>query len=181
MSSTATETRITNGIWNLDPVHSAVGFELPYLAGTFKGTFRETSGRLTVENGRGRLEGTAQVASVDVKDENLAQHLQSPDFFDAQQFPELRFSADDVALDGEHVQARGELTMRGVTKEVQVEGTASAPMTDGFGNERFGLQLAATVDRTEFGLNWNMELPSGEPSLPNDVRIVTDLQFVKGS
>jgi hypothetical protein len=54
-------------------------------------------------------------------------------------------------------------------------------MTDGFGNERFGLQLTSTVDRTEFGLNWNMELPSGEPSLPNDVRIVTDLQFVKAS
>ena len=181
MSSTATDTRITSGVWNLDPVHSAVGFEVAYLAGTFKGQFREAAGRLIAEGGRGRLEGSAQVASVDVKDENLAQHLQSPDFFDAQQFPELRFSADDVALEGEAVAARGEITIKGVTKEIEVDGTASGPLTYGFGNERVGLQLTATVDRTQFGLNWNMPLPSGEPSLPNDVRIVADLQFVKGS
>jgi polyisoprenoid-binding protein YceI len=181
MSTTATETRVINGTWNLDPVHSAVGFEVAYLAGTFKGQFRETSGRLTVEDGRGSLEGTAQVASVDVKDENLAQHLQSSDFFDAQQFPELRFNAEDVALDGARVKARGEITIKGATKPVEVEGALSGPMTDGFGNERLGLQLAATVDRTEFGVDWNMELPSGEPSLPNEVRIVTDLQFVKAA
>jgi polyisoprenoid-binding protein YceI len=181
MSTIQTETQVVNGTWNLDPVHSAIGFEIAYLAGTFKGQFRETSGQLTVEDGRGSLEGTAQVASVDVKDENLAQHLQSPDFFDAQQFPELRFGADDIALDGERVSGRGEITIKGVTKPVEVEGALSGPMTDGFGNERLGLQLTATVDRTEFGVDWNMELPNGQPSLPSDVRIVTDLQFVKAA
>jgi polyisoprenoid-binding protein YceI len=160
-------------------VHSSVGFEVAYLAGTFKGEFRQTSGTLTVDDGRAQLEGSAKVASVDVKDENLAAHLQSPDFFDAARFPELRFSADDVAVDGGSVKAHGRITIKGVTKDVEVEGTSSSAMVDGFGNERVGLQLAAVVDRTQFGVDWNTPLPSGEPSLTNEVRIVTDLQFVK--
>ena len=181
MSTTATETRTPTGTWNLDPVHSAVGFEVPYLAGTFKGQFRETTGRLNVEDGRAQLEGSANVASVDVKDENLAAHLQAPDFFDAERNPELRFSAEDVTIDDGAVKARGQITIKGVTKDVEVEGTSTGPIVDGYGNGRIGLQLSAVVDRTGFGLEWNTPLPTGEPALSNDVRIVTDLQFVKGS
>ena len=181
MSTTATETRIPTGTWNLDRVHSAVGFEVPYLAGTFKGQFRETTGRLNVEDDRAQLEGSANVASVDVKDENLAAHLQAPDFFDAERNPELRFSAEDVTIDGGAVKARGQITIKGVTKDVEVEGTSTGPIVDGYGNGRIGLQLSAVVDRTGFGLEWNTPLPTGEPALSNDVRIVTDLQFVKGS
>ncbi|TML66339.1 MAG: YceI family protein, partial [Actinobacteria bacterium] len=69
------------GAWNLDLVHSRVDFEVSYLAGRFKGEFHEIGAELTVDGSRASLEGTAQVASVDVKDENLSAHLQSPDFF----------------------------------------------------------------------------------------------------
>src|SRR5437867_3695360 len=82
------------GTWQLDPVHSSVGFEVAYLGGTFKGQFRDASATLTVEDGKAQLTGAAQVGSVDVKDENFAAHLQSPDFFDAERNPELRFSAE---------------------------------------------------------------------------------------
>jgi polyisoprenoid-binding protein YceI len=181
VSTTAVDTRIPTGTWNLDPVHSAVGFEIAYLAGTFKGEFREASARLTVEGERAQLEGSARVASVDVKDENFAAHLQSPDFFDAERHPELRFGADDVAIEGGKVKARGQITIKGVAKDVEVEGTSTGPIVDGYGNDRIGLQLSAVIDRTEFGLEWNMPLPSGEQALPNDVRIVTELQFVKES
>ena len=82
--STTTEIRQTlTGTWELDPVHSSVGFEVPYLVGTFKGQFREVQAKLAVDDSEATLEGGANVASVDVKDENLAAHLQSPDFFDA--------------------------------------------------------------------------------------------------
>src|SRR5207248_7154033 len=83
------------GSWNLDPVHSRVEFEVRYLAGTFKGEFHQIGAELTVDAERASLEGTAKVASVDVKDENLSAHLQSPDFFDAERHPELRFAAQD--------------------------------------------------------------------------------------
>src|SRR5204863_8465255 len=92
---------IAPGTWNLDPVHSRVDFEVRYLAGTFKGEFHEIGAELTVEGERAALEGMAKVASVDVKDENLSAHLQSPDFFDAERYAELRFTAEDIRLDGD--------------------------------------------------------------------------------
>jgi polyisoprenoid-binding protein YceI len=118
---------------------------------------------------------------VDVKDENLAAHLQSPDFFDAERHPELRFVAGDVDLERETVDASGEITIKGVTKPIEVTGTISAPITDAWGNERIGLRLSATVDRTEFGLNWNMPLPTGDQALANTVTILTELQLVKAA
>ena len=175
----ATATKVESGTWQLDPVHSSVGFEVAYLAGTFRGEFHDVSADLTVDGERAHIEGSARVASIDVKDDSLATHLQSPDFFDAERHPELRFRADDIDLTGSELDARGEITIKGVTRPVDVTGTVGEPMVDPYGRERFGLQLSAAVDRTAFGVNWNNPLPNGEPALANDVRIVTDLQFVR--
>jgi polyisoprenoid-binding protein YceI len=179
---TTTETLIAPaGPWQLDPVHSQVGFEVAYLSGTFKGQFREFDGKLVVDGDEATLEGSVKVASVDVKDENLAGHLQSPDFFDAEQHPELRFTATDISLDGENVDVRGELTIKGVTKPTDVTGTVAAPLTDAYGRERVGLRLTTTVDRTAFGVSWNIALPTGEPSLADDVSINAELYFFRAA
>jgi polyisoprenoid-binding protein YceI len=167
------------GTWALDPVHSSIGFEVPYLSGTFKGQFRQAQAKLVVTDGKGRLDGTAEVASVDVKDENLSAHLQSPDFFDAERHPELLFSAQDLDLDSETVAARGLLTIKGVTKPVEVTGTLTPPLDDSYGRERIGLVLSTTVDRHEFGVSFNMPLPSGEPAIGDQVTIVAELYFVR--
>ena len=179
MATTETPTLAPAGSWHLDPVHSSVGFEIAYLAGTFRGEFREVEAALAFEGGAPTLSGAAKVASVDVKDENLAAHLQSPDFFDAERHPELRFAAEDISLDGDSVTVNGEITIRGVTKPVVLSGTLSAVMADPYGNERFGITLATTIDRTAFGLDWNTPLPTGGPALADDVTIVAELQFVK--
>src|SRR5436190_19404887 len=163
------------GTWTLDPVHSTIGFELPYLAGTFRGQFTDVSARLT----DGSLTGSARVGSVDVKDENLAAHLQSPEFFDAERYPELRFDSRELDRDGEQLAVRGDITIRGVTKPVDLTGTISEPITDAYGRDRIGVKLETTVDRTDFGVNWNMPLPNGELSLANEVKLVTELYFVK--
>jgi polyisoprenoid-binding protein YceI len=176
----STQTKIPAGTWSIDPVHSNVGFEVGYLAGTFRGQFGDVLVKLDTNAGA-RIDGTAQVASVDVKDENLAAHLQSPDFFDAERYPELRFVAEDVDLGSETVGAAGEITIKGVTKPVEVTGTLSEPIEDAWGNERLGLQLTATVDRTEFGLNWNMPLPTGDEALSNTVTVLAELQLVKAA
>ena len=123
--SATTLTIAPAGTWSLDSVHSRVDFEVSYLAGTFKGEFHEIGAELTVDADRASLAGTAEVASVDVKDENLSAHLQAPDFFDAEQYPELRFTADDIRLDGDgKVSVAGELTIKGVTQPVTVTGTS---------------------------------------------------------
>jgi len=177
----AIQTQVPAGTWTLDPVHSLVGFEVGYLAGTFRGQFSDVQVDLTVDGDRARIEGTAKVASVDVKDENLAAHLQSPDFFDAERYPELRFVAEDVDLDGTSVVVPGEITIKGVTKQVEVNGTLADPISDPYGNERLGLELSTRIDRTEFGIEWNMPLPTGDPALSNEVTIVAELQLVKAA
>src|SRR5207247_4499264 len=112
----------------------------PYLAGTFKGEFHEIAAELTVDSEHASLEGSAKVASVDVKDENLSAHLQSPDFFDAERHPQLRFAAPDLRLDDDSkISVDGELTIKGVTRPVTVTGTVTAPIVDAYGNDRIGL------------------------------------------
>jgi len=180
--STITEIRRTlTGTWQLDPVHSSVGFEVPYLVGTFKGQFRDVQAQLVVDDSAATLDGAAKVDSVDVKDENLAAHLQSPDFFDAERHPELRFAANDIDLESETVLARGELTIKGITRPVEVTGTLTAPIVDAYGNERIGLELSTIVDRHDFEVSWNVPLPTGQPAVGDEVRIVTELYFVRAA
>ena len=169
------------GTWQLDAVHSQVGFEIAYLSGTFKGQFREFEGKLVADDNEATLEGAVKVTSVDVKDENLSAHLQSPDFFDAEQHPVLGFTATDISLDGEHVNVRGDLRIKGVVQPTEVSGTVAAPLTDAYGRKRIGLTLTTTIDRTAFGVDWNIALPSGEPSLADDVTINAELYFVKAA
>ena len=181
MSSTETLTIAPAGTWELDAVHSAVGFEVKYLGGTFKGSFREIAATLVVADEAVSLEGSAKVASVDVKDENLVGHLQSPDFFDAERYPEISFTARDISLEGEAVKVEGDLTIKGVTHPAEVTGTVTAPLTDPYGRERIGLKLETRVDRTKFGVSWNNPLPNGEAALANDVTVVAELFFVKSA
>ena len=178
--STATEIRqaLPAGTWQLDPVHSSIGFEVAYMAGAFRGQFREVDATLEIDGENARLTGVAQVASVDVKDENLAAHLQSPDFFDAELHPELRFSSTDIE-GGDELTVRGEIAIKGVTKQVALTGAATTPITDPYGRERIGLTLSTTLDRTAFGLNWNLPLPSGGDALGNDVTLTVDLALVQ--
>jgi polyisoprenoid-binding protein YceI len=168
------------GTWGIDPVHSRVEFGVEYIVGTFRGSFSPVDARLVVgEDGSVELSGSAKVESIKVQDENLTAHLQSPDFFDAERSPEVSFRSTDVRRSGTDVAVAGELTIRGVSQPVELTGTIGEPTTDAFGQERIGLKLDGTVDRTAFGINWNNPLPSGEPSLANDVALSAELYLVK--
>jgi polyisoprenoid-binding protein YceI len=177
MSEQTIQQALPTGTWRADTVHSTVGFAVPYLAGTFQGTFSDFDTRL----GDGVLSGSAEVASVQVKDPNLEAHLQSPDFFDAERFPTLSFEAREISRSGDELTIAGELTLKGHSEPVEIKGHVNDPAPDPYGGERFGLQLETTVDRTKFGLNWNNPLPSGDPALANDVTIIVDLQLAKES
>ena len=168
---------LPTGTWQVDKVHSSIGFAVDYMAGTFHGTFGDFDAAVA----DGVLNGSAKVASVQVKDENLAAHLQSPDFFDAQAHPELTFRSKAINRDGDRVTIDGEIRIKGHTETAEITGEISDPIADPYGGERFGLQLETTVDRTKFGINWNNPLPSGDASLANDVTIIVDLQLSKES
>jgi polyisoprenoid-binding protein YceI len=165
---TTTTTKIPAGTWSADPVHSHVSFEVAY-AGTniFRGGFGDYAA--SVQDGV--LEGSAHVASVDVKDEQLSGHLQTPDFFDAERYPEISFRTSDL----EH----GELTIKGVTRPVAISSSVSEPNVDPFGRERVGITLEATVDRNAFGVSWNAPNQGGGNYLGDDVTIKADLALVR--
>ena len=172
MSTTETQA-VPAGTWAVDPVHSNVGFAVDYMAGTFTGSFSEIDATLT----DGALKGFAKVASVQVKDENLEAHLQSPDFFDAERNPELTFESKAIDVDGDRITIDGEITIKGHMEPVEITGVFTQPFDDPFGGTRLGLKLEAKVDRTQFGVSWNNPLPSGEPALSNEVTILADLQL----
>jgi polyisoprenoid-binding protein YceI len=166
---------LPSGTWQVDKVHSSVGFAVAYMAGTFHGTFSDFDAVVA----DGVLEGSAKVASVQVKEEALAAHLQGPDFFDAQAHPELTFTSKAIKRDGDRVTIDGEISIKGHTETAEITGEISDPIADPYGGERFGLTLETVVDRDTFGVSWNNPLPSGEPALSNEVTINAELQLSK--
>jgi polyisoprenoid-binding protein YceI len=174
------EQAIPAGSYAVDPVHSSVGFAVRHAgATTYRSGFKRYEARLTGGE-QPSLEGTVEVASIDIPEEQLKGHLLSPDFFDAERHPRLRFESSEleVAEDGS-VRLRGELEIRGQRHEVTATGTFGAGGEYLDGSSRIGLSLAVGVDRRDFGLDWNAELPSGGLALEFDVEIAVELQFVK--
>ena len=166
------------GTWGADPVHSNVSFEIGYSGvNTFRGSFNDFSATLVGSS----LEGSAKVASVDVKDAQLNGHLQTPEFFDGERHPEISFRATGLRrLDDNRIEGSGELTIKGVTRPVELTGQiAAAPATDPFGRERLGLKLEAQIDRTQYGVSWNAPNQSGGDYLGNDVKLIAELALVK--
>ena len=161
------------GTWSVDRVHSTLGFSVEYMAGTFTGTFSD----FDVSATDGVLKGTAKVASVQVKDPNLEAHLQSPDFFDAERYPELAFVSRSIERSGDELTVKGDVTIKGHTEPVELTATITEPIADPYGGTRYGLKLETTIDRRAFGISWNNPLPSGEPALSNDVVLSADLQL----
>ncbi len=177
MSTAAVDTprALPAGTWTLDPVHSQVGFAVGYHVGTFRGSFTPVDARLEVgEDGAAELSGSVAVSGVRVQDENLAAHLQSPDFFDAERAPEITFVSSAIRPAGDQLEIEGELTIRGTTVPVTARGRVGEQQ-EYMGRPYFGLELEAAIDRTRFGLNWNNPLPSGEQALANEVTITAEL------
>jgi polyisoprenoid-binding protein YceI len=179
--STAATQGIAAGDWTVDTIHSHVGFAVKHMVvSTFRGRFEDYDGRLVVgADGTPRLEGSVRVDSLEVKDENLAAHLKSDDFFDSANHPEIRFVSDAVRVDDGRLVVEGDLTIKDNTRHVVAQGTITGPHVDIAGNDKVGVELEATIDRTEFGLNWNAPLPKGGVAVDNDVKLEVSLELVK--
>ena len=166
---------VPTGTWTADKVHSDIAFAVDYLAGTFTGSFSDFDASLA----DGTLRGQAKVASIQVKDPNLAAHLQSPEFFDAERNPEITFQSRNIRREGDRLTIDGEITIKGHTEPVEIAGVITDPIQDPYGGERLGVKLEAKIDRTKFGVNWNNPLPSGEPALSDVVTLIAELQLSK--
>ena len=171
-----TEQTVPTGTWTIDPVHSKAAFAVRHSGiATFRGHFTDVSATLT----DGTLEGAVEVASVEVPVAQLKGHLLAPDFFDAEAHPQITFRASDLQLDGERLTVRGELTMRGVTRELEATGTFAGPATYIDGSERVAISVETVVNRHDFGVSWNAPLPNGGNAVGDDVTLTVDLQLTK--
>jgi polyisoprenoid-binding protein YceI len=176
MSTTQIEELLPTGTWSSDPIHSSIGFAVKHMGvAPFRGGFKTFDASLA----DGKLVGTAPVETIQTDEENLTAHLLSPEFFDAERHPVLRYESTEIRRDGDDVVIDGLLTLRGQARPVELRGTITGPLSDPYGNERLGLELETAIDRTEFGIDWNAELPSGGQVLANDVTLTAQLELVQ--
>jgi polyisoprenoid-binding protein YceI len=161
-------------------VHSSASFAVKHMVvATFRGSFEDFDATLTVdEAGNPSLNGLVRVDSIEVKDENLKAHLGSPEFFDIEQYPEIRFAASQIEIgDGGELKVAGDLTIRDQTHRVESTGTISGPAVALGDVTKVGITIDTVVDRTKFGLNWNAPLPKGGVALANDVKLTVELEL----
>lgn len=172
---------VTPGTYQLDQIHSSVGFAVKHKVSKFRGGFADFEATLTVEpTGAMSLTGSAAVASIQVKNDHQAMDLLSPNFFDAERFPRLEFRSTSVTVDVDGtLKVTGELSMRGHTRPVLASGTLAAVADDGHGRELIGLDLEAVVDRTDFGISFAQNLPGGGIAVETAVTLNAELEFVR--
>ena len=177
---TVIEQQIPSGTWRLDTVHSSVDFEVKHMmVSTFRGGFEEFDATLTSGDDGVRLSGVVQADSLKVRDENLAGHLRSAEFFDTDRYPEIRFESTSIRIEGDEAILEGDLTIKGNTNRVTARGAYVGPHEDILGNTKIGLSFETVVDRTRFGLEWNAPLPSGGFALSNEVTLIVELELAK--
>jgi polyisoprenoid-binding protein YceI len=175
MTSILTEQAIPTGTWILDKTHSSVSYSVRHSGvSLFKGGLTDFDAVLE----EGALRGAADVASITVQDENLEGHLLSPDFFDAERYPRISFASTDLRREGDGIVVEGELEIRGVKQPIALTGTIAGPVS-GPAGDKIGLHLETVIDRTSFGITWNMELPAGGFVLDNEVTLAADLELAE--
>jgi polyisoprenoid-binding protein YceI len=183
MSTSTISQQVPAGTYAVDPSHSSVGFEVRHMGiATVRGAFRRFQGTIDATSDQPVLNGTVEVASVDTGDENRDGHLTAPDFFDVEQYPEIKFhtTSIDEAGDGQ-IRLMGEITIKGVTEPLELTGTAADGGTDPWGNDRVGFEVEGVIDRRKFDLAWNQTLPNGNLLVSNEVKLFVSVSAVKGS
>jgi polyisoprenoid-binding protein YceI len=185
-TDTGTSTVLQTGTYNIDPAHSRIGFVARHAMVTkVRGSFNEFagSGYLDVENPEAsRLDLTIQAKSIDTRHADRDAHLRSNDFFDMDNYPEIRFVSTSVKkIDDTDYSVTGDLTIKDVTRPITVEFEVSGPVKDPWGNERIGLEGSAVVNRKDWGVNFNVALEAGGVLVSDKVTLEFEVAAVKAS
>jgi polyisoprenoid-binding protein YceI len=168
-------------LWTIDPSHASVGFAVKHMAiSTVRGAFREfsASGETNDTGLPASMRMEIEAASIFTNNEQRDAHLRSPDFFDAENHPKLRFESTKVAGTRDHLTITGNLTVRGVTKPVTLTGEIATAIKDPWGNPRTSLALRGVIARSEWGLTWNQALELGGLLVADDVKLEIEAQAI---
>lgn len=170
---------IPAGDYRMDVAHSVIGFSIRHneLA-LVNGRFKNFSGTIHVDDNdviRSWVEFTAKVESIDTGVEARDKHLRTADFFEVEKYPDMIFKSSKVERKGKSYLLTGDLTLKGVTKQMTLPFTLTGAIKDGRGNTRIGISAQTKIDRRDFGITWGHALASGGVDVAHDVMI--DLQF----
>lgn len=168
---------LTEGTWAIDPAHSEISFQVRHLmVSKVRGSFTGFSGGITVGANDASVAVEIDPASINTRDENRDQHVRSGDFFDVENHPKWTFASKSVTASGNDLKIAGDLTMRGTTKPVVLEGEFLGVNTDPWGNTKAGFEASTTVNRKDFGIEWNAPLETGGVLVGEDVKISLEIQ-----
>jgi polyisoprenoid-binding protein YceI len=183
MSTFSSSTTIPAGTWGVDPAHSNVGFAVKHMGiATVRGVFTAFDGLIEIgeDLATAKAYGTVNVGSVDTGQPQRDEHLRSPDFFDAGEYPELRFESTAItALDERTFRITGRLTIHGVTNDIVLHAEAQGTDVDPWGNERVGLEVTGQLSRADYGMTFNQALGSGNMLVGDTVSLALDISAVK--
>jgi polyisoprenoid-binding protein YceI len=182
-TTTSSSAVVPTGTWSVDPAHSKVGFAVKHMGiATVRGEFTDFGGTIEISEdlSAAKAYGTVKVESVDTNEPQRDAHLRSPDFFDAEQYPELRFESTSIeALDDEEFRITGNLTLHGVTNEVVLHAGFQGTDIDPWGNERIGLEITGQLSRGDYDMKFNQALGSGNMLVSDKVKLALDISAVK--
>jgi len=181
--STATITSIPAGTYTIDPSHSSIEFTVKHMGlATVRGQFTEFEGSIESDGERASVTGTVQASSVTTHNQQRDEHLVTNDFFGVEDNPQISFQADSIELDEDgSVRIPGQITIKGVTRDIELTGDYAGGGMDPWGNERVGLDVSAKIDRRDFGLEWNQPLAGGGLLVSNNVTVLLSASAVKGA
>jgi len=179
MSTTETRT-----VWALDPTHSELLFKVKHLMITnVKGEFRSFNASLEsvgTDFSKASVTATVDADSIFTNNTDRDNHLKSADFFDVENYKELTFEGTSFTkLDDDNYQLKGNLTIKGFTKEITLDVEFGGIAKDPWGNEKAGFSISGKINRKDWGLNWNAALEAGGVMVSDEVRINGEVQFVK--
>jgi len=166
-------------VYKVDPDHSSVSFSIRHFVSNVPGRFKEFEGTITYDKqnpAASKVEFTAQAASIDTDNKDRDNHLKSPDFFDVAKFPTLSFTSTSVAAkDANTLNVTGDMTLHGVTKKVTIPVTVLGVLPTK-GGEKAGFETNFTLDRKDYGIEWNRVLDTGGSILGNDVKVTISVE-----
>ena len=179
MTTTATKT-----VWTIDQAHSEIGFKVKHMMFTnVSGKFNAFEARIENEDDNfetSKISFSAEVNSVDSGNEDRDNHLRSFDFFDVENFPKLKFESTNIQkLSNDEFKITGDLTIKDVTKSIVLDADFGGLMKDPWGNTKVGLSLKGKINRKDFGLTWNAALETGGVLVGEDIKLVSEIQFLK--
>ncbi len=180
--TTATQLGLQVGKWNIDPVHSNIEFSVRHLmVSKVRGRFNAFGGEVEVDEDitKSKVTATIDISSIDTRDANRDGHLKSADFFDVENHPTITFTSTEIVPIGDDYIIKGDLTIRGTTKKVELKAEFNGAGPDPYGGFRSGITATTKISRKEFGLTYNAMLESGGAVVGDEIAIHLEIELIK--